>query len=59
MNTTQVQVKVEPLKPDEVTSLKEWEPAAKRAKKTWDPKEPTEEEKYFRTRAWGEPKTET
>ena len=58
-NTTKVQVKVEPVEPDEVTSTKKWwEPNAKRAKKTWGPKEPTEEEKYFKTRTWGEPKTE-
>ena len=61
-NTTQVQVKTETVEPDEVISFKEWEPvepAPKRAKKAWDPPEPTEEEKYFRIRTWGEPKTET
>ena len=58
-NTTKVQVKVEPVAPGEVTSIKKWEPTAKRVQKTWGPKEPTEEEKYFKTRAWDEPKTET
>ena len=60
-NNKQVQVKTETITPDEVVSTKEWgpvEPVPKRARKAWDLPEPTDEERYFRVRAWNKPETE-
>ena len=51
-------MKVEDVTPDEVTSTKGWEPFKPTPKRPrWGP-EPTEEEKYFKPRGWGEPATE-